>query len=112
MPRLMASCDCIEVGEARCENGWPAGRRASGAGGVGVSGDRGDALSPVSEDGGVMDAIEASIEAALFGGVVGIVGVTLPFPLEPSRPFDVDDVGLPMPLAGGLMRFSFCRLCQ
>lgn len=86
-------------------------------GGVGGSGERGDDPSPVSEEGGVMDAIDASM-AAVFGGVTGIVGVTFPLPpllLLPSRPLDppfppADGLGLVIPLLGGLILFSFWRL--
>lgn len=85
-PRLMASCDWMDApGEPRCENGCPAGRRASG---VGVSGESGDELSaPVSDAGGVMAAMDASIDAAapLPGGVAGSVGVALPL-LPSPRP--------------------------
>lgn len=85
---------------------------------MGGSGERGEEPSPVSEDGGVMEAIEASI-AAVFGGVTGMVGVMLPPPplvLLPSRPPDplvppgADGLGLVIPLLGGLIRFSFWRL--
>lgn len=79
-------------------------------GGVGGSGDRGDDANPVSEEGGVMEAIEASMAAVLVGGS----GVELP---PPSRPFEpalirpfrpaIDGLGLAIPLLGGLIRFSF-----
>lgn len=84
---------------------------------MGGSGDRGDEPNPVSEDGGVIEAIDANM-AAVLGGVTGIVGVTLPLPLLPllllpSRPPDplvipaIDGLGLVIPLLGGLIRFSF-----
>ena len=71
-------------------------------GGVGGSGDKGEEPRPVSDDGGVMEAIDANIWAGVApplqlpasGG-----GVTLP-PPPPG-------VGLAIPPAGGLILFSF-----
>jgi hypothetical protein len=83
-------------------------------GGVGGSGDMGDDPSPVSDEGGVMEAIDANMAAVLVG-VAGI-GVELPPllpplpPLPPSRPPirpASDGLGLAIPLLGGLIRFSF-----
>lgn len=81
---------------------------------MGGSGDSGDEPNPVSDDGGVIEAIEASIAAVLVG-VAGI-GVELP-PPSPARiedpfinPAKPDGLGLAIPLLGGLIRFSFWRL--
>ena len=85
---------------------WAVVTRDKGTlGGVGGSGDKGDEPSPVSEDGGVMDAIEANM-AAVLGGVTGIVGVTFPLPSRPA----IEGLGLVIPLLGGLILFSFWRL--
>ena len=90
-------------------------------GGVGGSGESGDEpVSPVSEDGGVMDAIEANMAAVLVG-VAGIgvepslqrcreEFISFMIPESPDGP--PQGLGLAIPLAGGLIRFSFCRLQQ
>ena len=75
-------------------------RESGTLGGVGGSGDKGDDPRPVNEDGGVIEAIDANICA----GVVPLGGgVTLPPP---------PGVGLVIPLAGGLILFSFWRLLK
>lgn len=121
MPMFMANWwdDMVVGGDPPCGYEWAVVTKDKGTlGGVGGSGDRGDEPSPVSEDGGVMDAIEASM-AAVLGGVTGIVGVTLPPPpppplVLPSRPPEplvtppaIEGLGLVIPLLGGLIRFSF-----
>lgn len=77
-------------------------------GGVGGSlGDRGDDPNPVSDDGGVMEAIEANMAAVLGGVVGGAVGDTLPSrPPLPDIP-TIEGLGLAIPVLGGLIRFSF-----
>ena len=63
--------------------------------------------------GDVIETIDASMAAVLLVGVTG-VGVRLPpLPLPPDpfiNPARDDGLGLPMPLLGGLIRFSFWRL--
>lgn len=76
----------------------------------GSFGDRGDDPNPVSEDGGVIEAMDASM-AAVPGGVTGgAVGVMLPsLPPLPTIPA-TEGLGLVIPELGGLILFSFWRL--